>query len=99
MAETTTETLTELPGTPVVVERTTTPKPVEATVERTTTSREPPPPPTMDREDWLYLGAMVLIDAGATLFHPGLGLVCVGVMLAFWPIMARICSAGKGPPA
>lgn len=54
--------------------------------------------PLLDHEDWLYVAAIVCMGAGASLFHVGAGLICVSLLLLGWPLMARLCSAGKGPP-
>jgi hypothetical protein len=37
----------------------------------------------MDREDWIYLGAVSLVAIGAGLFHPGAGLICAGIGVGF----------------
>lgn len=37
----------------------------------------------MDREDWIYLGAVALVAVGAGLFHVGAGLICAGIGVGF----------------
>lgn len=51
--------------------------------------------PLLDREDWLYIAAIFLIGSGAALILPSAGLICVGVLLLWWPIMARLCAARR----
>lgn len=54
--------------------------------------------PLLDHEDWLYIGAIVCIGGGASLYAVGAGLVSTGLLLLCWPLMARICSPGRTPP-
>lgn len=53
----------------------------------------------MDREDYMYAGAILLVGVGIGWFHPGAGLACAGGMLALCPVisMLRNSSPPKGP--
>lgn len=44
----------------------------------------------MDRDDWIYLGAVSLVALGAGLFHPGAGLICAGLGAAFPFVLAMV---------
>ena len=50
----------------------------------------------MDRDDWIYAVGILLIAAGAALFHVGAGLVCAGTGVVF-PLVLAIVRGGKGP--
>lgn len=51
----------------------------------------------MDREDALYIAGILLIGGGAAMRSVDCGLIAVGGLLLFWPIMARICAYGRKP--
>jgi hypothetical protein len=51
----------------------------------------------MDVEDWLYITGITLIAVGAGLFHPGAGLTCAGMGLAF-PFVLSMVRRPPGPP-
>lgn len=51
----------------------------------------------MDLEDWRYIVGVVLVSAGAGLFHYGAGLAIAGAMIAF-PSIITMIRMGKGPP-
>lgn len=61
-------------------------------------SKTQKPEPILDHEDWLYIAAMVCVGGGAAFFAIGAGLLCVGIMLAAWPFLARALAGRKGPP-
>ncbi len=53
---------------------------------------------SLDHEDWLYVAAIACVSIGTAWFvHPGAGLIAAGCMFVGWPLMARLCSQGKGP--
>lgn len=50
----------------------------------------------MDREDWIYIGAVALVAVGAGLFHPGAGLICAGIGVGF-PFVQTMARGVKPP--
>lgn len=51
----------------------------------------------MDKDDWIYATGILLISAGAGVFHLGAGLACAGLGIVL-PYAIAMVRGGKGPP-